>query len=63
MMPDGFIKRLSQLTGCKYPGTLSSVVNLENTTSKYWPAVETLARETNPAGFAQWQAEQLQPAA
>jgi hypothetical protein len=45
-----------QRTGCKQRATISDVVLLEQTTSKYWPATAQLARETNPAGFAQWEA-------
>jgi hypothetical protein len=56
MMPTGFLRTLLNRTGCKQRATISDVVLLEATASKYWPAVETLARETNPEGFAQWEA-------
>ena len=50
-------------TGCKQRATMSDVVLLEQTTSKYWLAVEQLAQETNPDGFAQWQAAKAAVAA
>jgi hypothetical protein len=56
LMPEGFTRILMQGTGCRQRATISDVVVLEQTTSKYWPAVEQLAKETNPEGFAQWQA-------
>ncbi|GAA3940755.1 hypothetical protein [Hymenobacter algoricola] len=62
LMPEGFLKKLADLTGCRQRATLSGVVTYEATASKYWPAVEALARETNPAGFAQWQAAQAEHA-
>ncbi|MCC3156469.1 hypothetical protein LJ737_04425 [Hymenobacter sp. 15J16-1T3B] len=63
LMPDGFLRTIAERTGCTQRATLSGVVNYEQTSSKYWPAVEQLARETNPDGFAEWQAAQLQPVA
>jgi hypothetical protein len=56
LMPDGFLRALLLATGCKQRSTISDVVLLEQTTSKYWPAVVALARETDPLGFAQWKA-------
>lgn len=56
LMPEGFIRTLALRTGCKQRATISTVVSLEATNSKYWPAVEALAREHNPEGFAQWEA-------
>lgn len=56
LMPSGFIKELAKRTGCKSASQLSGVINLENTGSRLWPSIAALARETNPVGFAQWQA-------
>ena len=56
LMPDGFLGTLADRTGCKSVPDLSQIVLRERTTSKYWPAVEALAKETNPTGFAQWEA-------
>lgn len=62
LMPSGFLRTLLQRTGCKQRATISDVVLVEATTSKYWPAVEELARETNPEGFAEWEAAHAQAA-
>lgn len=62
-MPEGYLARLSDLTGVRTIPNLSQIVRYEQQSSKHWPAVETLARETNPEGFAAWKAAQLQPAA
>ncbi|MGI4822279.1 MAG: hypothetical protein ACRYFV_13800 [Janthinobacterium lividum] len=62
MMPTGFLRLLLDRTGCKQRATISDVVLLEATTSKYWPAVEALARETNPEAFAQWESANAQAA-
>jgi hypothetical protein len=62
LMPSGFLRMLSVRTGCKQRATISDVVLLEQTTSKYWAAVETLAKETNPEGFALWEASHAQAA-
>lgn len=62
LMPNGFLRTLLARTGCKQRATISDVVLVEATTSKYWPAVEKLARETNPEGFAQWEASHAQAA-
>lgn len=56
LMPDGFLGTLADRTGCKSVPDLSQIVLRERTTSKYWPAVEALAKQTNPEGFARWQA-------
>lgn len=63
LMPSGFTRELMRRTRCKQRQTISDVVLGEQTGSKYWPAVEQLARETNPEGFAQWQAAQAQEVA
>ena len=63
LMPQGFLRILLASTGCKQRATISDVVLLESTASKYWPAVEALAKETNPEGFAQWEAAHLAQAA
>lgn len=55
-MPDGYLATLAQRTGCTQKQTISDVVRYESKNSKYWPAVEQLAKETDPAGFAAWQA-------
>lgn len=63
LMPPGFLRTLLDRTGCKQRATISDVVLLEQASSKYWPAVEKLARETNPEGFAAWEAaREVQPA-
>lgn len=62
LMPDGFIRTILNATGCKQRATISDVVVLEQTNSKYWPAVEALAKETNPTGFALWEAAHAQAA-
>lgn len=63
LMPKGYIRKLYELTGCKSKSSLSDTVTYEVDTSQYWPAVLRLAAETNPEGFAQWQAAQTQPVA
>jgi hypothetical protein len=62
MMPDAYLSDLSRRTGLKSLPNLSQIVRLEQTTSKHWPAVEQLARETNPDGFAAWEAANKQAA-
>ena len=59
LMPDNYTVTLSAQTGCKNVSNLSQIVRLEHTNSKYWPAVAALAKATNPAGFAAWQAAQV----
>jgi len=58
LMPEGFTRTLQARTGCKQKSTVADVVMSESTRSKYWPAVLQLAEETNPDGFARWQAAQ-----
>lgn len=55
LMPAGFLGTLADRTGCTSVPDLSQIVLRERTSSKHWPAVEALARETNPEGFAQWE--------
>jgi len=64
-MPINYTVELARRTGCKNISNLSQIVRLEHTASKYWPAVEQLARETNPTGYATWAATHpdKQPAA
>ena len=62
LMPSGFLRTLLLRTGCKQRATISDVVLLEQTTSKYWPAIEALAKETDAPGFAQWEAAHAQAA-
>jgi hypothetical protein len=62
LMPEGYLARLSDLTGVRTIPNLSQIVRYEQQSSKHWPAVESLARQTNPEGFAAWKAAQLQPA-
>ncbi len=63
LMPPGFLGTLADRTHCTSVPDLSQIVLRERTSSKYWPAVEQLARETNPAGFARWQAARPTPVA
>ena len=56
LMPKGFLPLLCKRTGSGNLSNMSQVVNLENTASKYWPAVVVLAQENNPSGFAAWEA-------
>ena len=58
LMPDIYTVTLSAQTGCKNVSNLSQIVRLEHTKSKYWPAVEALAKATNPHGFLLWKAAQ-----
>ncbi len=62
LMPTNYTIELARRTGCKNISNLSQIVRLEHTASKYWPAVEQLARETNPSGFAAWAAANLDKA-
>jgi hypothetical protein len=57
-MPEGYLPLLAERTGVKVLTNLSQIVRLEQTSSKHWPEVERLAAETNPEGFAAWQAAQ-----
>jgi hypothetical protein len=62
LMPEGFLRTLLARTKCKQKTTISDVVLQQSTSSKYWPAVEALAKETNPEGFAKWEAAHTQTA-
>ena len=62
-MPEGYLAILSKRTGVRTIPNLSAIVRMEQISSKHWPAVEQLALETNPTGFAEWQAAQTQHAA
>jgi hypothetical protein len=62
LMPAGFTTLLCKRTGSKNIPNMSMVVSLENTASKYWPAILELAKQTNPEGFAKWEAARAQPA-
>jgi hypothetical protein len=59
----GWMKPLALSGGPKDSAALSRLVNYEQTTSKYWPAVEALAKNINPEGFAKWEAAHLPQAA
>ena len=56
LMPEGFLAILADRTGSMSMQGLSQIVRFERVTSKHWPAVAQLAQETNPTGFAAWQA-------
>jgi hypothetical protein len=56
LMPANYTVELARRTGCKNISNLSQIVRLEHTASKYWSAVEELARETNPTGYTAWAA-------
>ena len=56
LMPAGFLPLLCKRTKSANLSNMSQVVNLENTRSAFWPAVVQLAQETNPAGYARWEA-------
>jgi hypothetical protein len=58
LMPPRYIAELKLRTGCKQRQTIWDVVKEQVTGSKYWPAIEQLAKETNPEGFARWQEAQ-----
>lgn len=53
-MPEGYLSMLAERTGVKTPTNLSQIVRLEQTSSKHWPAVVQLAKETQPELFAEW---------
>jgi len=61
LMPNGFLRELIARTKCRQSAYLSNIVLCESVGSKYWPAVEALAQETNPEGFASWKASQDEP--
>ena len=48
LMPDGYLPKLVELTGVSR-SNISNTVRDERTTSKIWPFVEQLARQTNAA--------------
>jgi hypothetical protein len=56
LMPEGYLAKLIELTGCKNYSNLAQIVRNEHSTSKHWPAILRFAEETNPAGFALWAA-------
>jgi hypothetical protein len=56
LMPSGFVAVLAERTGLTDPAAISKLVNLQQHTSKHWPAVLQLAQETDPVGFAAWEA-------
>ncbi|MBG8556188.1 hypothetical protein [Hymenobacter guriensis] len=58
LMPPGFLAELAKRTGLRNPSNLAQLVRMEQTTSRHWPAVLGLAKETNPEGFAQWESAQ-----
>lgn len=62
LMPEGFVPILAKRTGLTDPSAISKLVRYPNPKSKHWPAAAQLARETNPEGFAAWEAAQAQPA-
>ena len=50
LMPDGYLPKISELTGVSR-SNISNVVRDERFTSKIWPVVEQLAKETNAAAY------------
>lgn len=54
LMPPGFVGTLADRTGLTDPAAISKLVKYEQASSRYWPAVLTLAEQTDPAGYAQW---------
>lgn len=58
LMPDGFLRLLLLRTKTHQAGYLSNIVLTEAVNSKHWHAVETLAKENNPEGYARWKASQ-----
>lgn len=63
LMPKGFLPLLCKRTKSGNLSNMSQVVNLENANSSFWPAVVQLAKETDPVGFARWEAAKLATAA
>lgn len=51
LMPDGYLPKIAELTGVGR-STISNVVRDETITSKIWPAVEALAKETDSKAYA-----------
>lgn len=50
LMPDGYLPKLVEMTGVSR-SNISNIVRDERTTSKIWPSVEKLAKETNAAAY------------
>lgn len=50
LMPEGYLPKIAELTGVSR-SNISNVVRDERTTSKIWPYVERLARDTNAAAY------------
>lgn len=50
LMPEGYLPKLVELTGVSR-SNISQIVRDERTTSKIWPAVERLAKETNASAY------------
>lgn len=50
LMPEGYLPKIAELTGVSR-SNISNVVRDERTTSKIWPAVEKLAKDTNAAAY------------
>ena len=56
LLPPNHIILLAQRCKLKSTRYLHDVISLENTDYKHWPEIESLAQETNPEGFAKWEA-------
>lgn len=56
LMPDGYLSQLVSSTGSKNYSNLAQIVRNEHTTSKHWPAVLALAKQTDPTRYAAWAA-------
>jgi len=50
LMPEDFTMTLARELGVD-PANVSRVVSLEKTTSKYWPAIERLAIQTDSKAY------------
>lgn len=62
LMPDDYTTKIANLVradgkAAPYPSNLSQVVTQERISSKYWPYVERLARDTDPEGYSSRMAE------
>ena len=62
LMPERFVPILAERTGLTDPSAISKLVRYPNPKGKHWPAAAALAKETNPDGFAQWEAARAQAA-
>lgn len=51
LMPDKYLPKIAEMTGVGR-STISNVVRDETITSKIWPAVEQLAKETDSKAYA-----------